>query len=164
VNTFNIYIRESQNVLLEYSAPSARSTYLKHRLNFLHKWLYLTMRSGSFNWIWPSNGRLPPQVTSKPQTCKQKRRSNSSIICCQFYLKYILISLFWKNERRLWDHLAVCVSVCGCPTVCVSPLFLRLLRHCEAYEITLLSVSVSRLIFVKTLMRSPCCLCLYVHP
>jgi hypothetical protein len=31
------------------------------------------------------------------------------------YLFSRLISLFWKNKKGLWDHLAVCISVCDCP-------------------------------------------------
>jgi hypothetical protein len=82
---------------------------------------------------------------------------------------FFFFSFFFKIRKGgLWDHLVVCVcihlclSIClYCPlifwglwghlAVCVSPLIF------EAYETNLLSVSLQ--VFVRRVMRSPCCLC-----
>jgi hypothetical protein len=35
-------------------------------------------------------------------------------------LLFTLFSLF-RKKRGLWDHIALCVSICFCPCVCVTP-------------------------------------------
>jgi hypothetical protein len=56
---------------------------------------------------------------------------------------------FEKIKVGLWDDLAVCVSVCVCPSICVSPPNLWLCPHPN---------------FVRRLLRSLWCLCVYVCP
>jgi hypothetical protein len=53
-----------------------------------------------------------------------------------FQVIFSLFPYFDKMKGGLWDHIAVCVYYRGRPSLCVTPL-----------------------IFVRRIMRSPCCLC-----
>jgi hypothetical protein len=75
--------------------------------------------------------------------------------------------IFKKIKGGLWDHLDICLCLSVHPPVSVyASVPVRNPLNFEAFDITLLSICVSPLIFVRKHIGSPCflCVCVYVFP